>query len=276
MIMKLIRNAAILTNGFLLAAMLGGCQQEHESAMAPQAPVGTSDQNARTALAAGTLIKDGSVDLAYNGQGSLPWKETYSNAYTEFIYAPQLITAKGYKYGAPATETKYTLDASGRCVQSVTNWETYIYEYNASGQLAACYNKFKPNEHRQFTYAPDAIGWKKSLAMVSFYDEFGVLTKELTFAYGGASGIPDNQPLNPDVLPAGISKYLPIFGNFNTYLVKTVLEDKYASNGQKTSSNKYSYSYTLNYAGKATNITVKRMDGTLVSSTDRKYFVPKF
>ncbi|WP_353722020.1 hypothetical protein [Dyadobacter sp. 676] len=274
--MKLFRGTPIFIKGILIAGMLSACQNENDTAIAPQAPTSTSDQNARIALAAGTLIKDGNVDLSYNSQSILPWKETYPNGYNVFVYAPQLITVKGYKYGVPATETKYTLDASGRCVQTVTNWATYIYEYNASGQLSACYNKFKPKERRQFTYAPDAIGWKKSLSIVSFYDEFGVRTKELLFGYGGASGIPDNHPLNPDVLPSGISKYLPIFGSFNSYLVTCVLEDKYASNGQKTSSNKYFYSYTLDYAGKANNITIKRPDGTLVSSTDRKYFTPKF
>ena len=166
---------------------------------------------------------------------------------------------------------------SGVCVQSVTNWETYIYQYNASGQLTGFYNKYKPNQRRELSYAVDADGWKKSLSMVTFYDESGIKTKELKFSYGAAAGfLPDKYPLTPDILPAEVSKYLPIFGTFNTNLVKILIEDKYLSNGQKASSTKYIYTYTLDYAGKAKNITVKKLNGTLVSSTDRKYFMPTY
>jgi hypothetical protein len=160
---------------------------------------------------------------------------------------------------------------------SVGYRQTYIYEYNVSGQLTKCYNKDKPNERREFTYITDADGWKKSLSIVKFYDEWGAKTKQLIFSYGAATGLlPDKCPLNPDILPAGVSKYLPIFGNFNTNLVKVLIEEKYLPNGQKASSCTHIYSYTLDYAGKAKNITVKKVNGTLVSSTDRKYFTPTY
>lgn len=272
--MKLLRNTPIFIKGILIAGMLSSCQNENDTALAPQVSTSTSDQNARTALAAGILIKDGEVGLSYQGS-SLLWKEIYATAYSEFTYAPQLITAKGYKYGNPSSEYKYTLNTSGRCVQSVTN-KTYIYEYNSSGQLTRWYNKDKPNERGVLTYIADATGWKKSLGQVTFYDESGTKTKELTFGYGGATETPDKYPVNPDVLPSGVSRYLPIFGNFNTNLVKTMTEYKYLLNGQKLSSTKYLYSYTLDYAGKAKNITVKKLNGTLVSSTDRKYSVPTY
>lgn len=271
--MKLFRNVTPATKAILLAGLLGACQTENENALTPQAPATVSDQNARTAVAAGTLIKDGNIDLTYNSQ-SLLSKEFCPNFYYQFTYAPQLITATRFQYGTPSTEYKYTLDISGRCVQSVTD-KTYIYEYNVSGQLTKCYNKYKPNERREFTYIADADGWKKSLSIVKFYDEWGAKTKQLAFSYG-ATGIPDKCPLNPDVLPAGVSKYLPIFGNFNTNLVKTLIEDKYLPSGQKASSCTYLYSYTLDYAGKAKNITVKKIDGTPVSSTERKYFMPTY
>lgn len=260
--------------GILIAGMLSACQNENDTVLAPQVPTTVLDQNARTNLAAGLLIKDGEVSLSYNGSSVLS-KETYSTAYSEFIYAPQLITATRYTYGNPSTQYKYTLDMSGRCVQSVTTNKTYIYEYNVNGQLARFYNKYQPNERREFTYTVDATGWKKSLNMVTFYDEFGAKTKEVKFSYG-ATAIPDKSPVNPDVLPEGVTKYLPIFGNFNTNLVQTLIEDKYLPNGQKASSTTCLYSYTLDYAGKAKNITVKKVNGTLVSSIDRKYTAPTY
>lgn len=273
--MKLLRNVGTTTRAILLAGLLGACQTENENALTPQAPATESDRNARTSTATGALIKDGNIDLTYNSQNqTLLSKEFSPNFYYDFTYAPQLITASRLQYGTPSTEYKYTLDGSGRCIQSVTD-KTYIYEYNASGQLTKFYNKYQPNERREFTYTTDADGWKKSLSIVKFYDELGAKTKQLAFSYG-ATGILDKHPLNPDVLPAGVSKYLPIFGNFNTYLVKTLIEDKYLPNGQKASSNTYLYTYTLDYVGKAKKITVKKIDGTFVSSTDRKYFTPTY
>lgn len=275
--MKLFRNTPVFVTGILVAGMMSACQNENETSMLPQAPANTSDQNARIALAAGTLIKDGNTDLTYNSQTAKLSKETCPNAYNEFTYAPQLITAKGYKYGAPSTETKYTLDASGRCIQSVTNWKTYIYEYNSSGQLTKWYNKEQPKEAGVLLYlANSASDWNKSLAMATFYDSQGIKTKELTFGYGGAMGVADKHPLNPDVLPAGVSKYLSTFGIFNINLVQNIVEDKYLANGQKESSTKYLYSYTLNYSGKVSNVTVKKLNGALVSSTDRTYSKPTY
>lgn len=273
--MKLLRNMAIVANGLLVAGMLGACQPENGAVPTPQTPETTSDRNAKTNQAVGLLIKDGQVDLSYNGSGVL-WKEIYATAYSEFIYAPQLITAKGYKYGNPSAEYKYTLNASGHCVQSVTN-KTYVYEYNTNGQLSRWYNKDKPNEQRVLTYATDATGWKKSLSTVTFYDETGTKTKVLKFGYGASDQvILDKCPLTPAILPDGVSRYLPVFGIFNTYLVKTMTEEKYLLNGQKLSSTQYLYSYTLDYAGKVKNTTVKKVNGTLVSSTDRKYSAPTY
>ncbi len=272
--MKLLRSTPIFMKGILIAGMLSSCQNETDTALAPQAPTTVSDRNAKTTQAAGLLIKDGEVGLSYQGSGVL-WKEIYATAYSEFVYSPQLITAKGYKYGNPSAEYKYILNTSGRCVESVTN-KTYIYEYNADGQLSKWYNKYQPNERRVFTYATDATGWKKSLSTATFYDESGTKTKVVKFGYGGASGTLDKYPVIPDILPQGVSKYLPIFGNFNTNLVQILIEDKYLLNGQKLSSTTYLYSYTLDYAGKAKNITVKKANGTLVSSTDRKYSAPTY
>ncbi|MCF0071882.1 hypothetical protein LZD49_15500 [Dyadobacter sp. CY261] len=274
--MKLFRSTSLFIQGILIAGMLSACQNESDTALAPQAPANTSDQNARTAVAAGTLIKDGNTTLAYNSQDpTLLWKESNANTQFVFTYAPQLISAMKFTYGNPAPEYKYFLDTFGRCVQTVTD-KTYIYEYNADGQLTKIYNKYQPDERREFSYAVDATGWKKSLSTVKFYDEQGAKTKELTFTYGGATGIPDKHPLNPDVFPAGVSKYLRIFGNFNTNLVQLLIEDKYLPNGQKASSTTHAYSYTLGTMGKAKNITVKKINGTLVSSTDRTYTMPKY
>ncbi|ACT95720.1 hypothetical protein Dfer_4519 [Dyadobacter fermentans DSM 18053] len=263
--------------GILLAGLLSACQNENDIKLAPQAPTGESDQNARTALAVGKLIKDGQVDLSYQGSGVLS-QETYPNVYYQFTYNPQLITAKRYVNGSP-TEYKYTLDMNGRCIETVTD-KTYIYEYDVYGQLTRLYNKNQPNEQTVFTYnTVNATNSDRSLATATFYNAQNVKTKALTFGYGGNMAIPDKHPLNPDVLPAGVSKYLPIFGKFSSNLVQSIYEYKYLLNGQQESITQYTYSYKLNYAGKATNIIVKKYSSqgyVPVSSTDRKYFTPSF
>lgn len=272
--MKLFRSTPILIQGILIAGMLGACQQENDMAVAPQAPETVNDQNARTAVAVGTLIKDGTTELSYNAQNLIK-KEFYQTFYYDITYAPQLITATRLQYGMPSTENKYILDANGRCVESVTD-KTFKYVYNAAGQLTLCYNKNQPNERTEFAYSTDVDGWKKSLYKATVYDAQGAKTKEVKFFYGATNVIPDKSPLNPDVLPAGISKYLPVFGIFNTNLVKTVIQNTFQPNGQLATTCTHLYSYTLNSAGKPTNVTVKKVNGTLVSSTNRSYFVPSY
>jgi hypothetical protein len=72
--MKLFRNVTIATKAILLAGLLGACR--NENALTPQAPATVSDQNARTSVATGALIKDGNIDLTYNSQyQTLPSKE---------------------------------------------------------------------------------------------------------------------------------------------------------------------------------------------------------
>ena len=226
--MKLLRSTPTFIKGMLIAGMLGSCQNGDDTALVPQAPTDVSDRVARTTQAAGLLIKDGATSLSYlsNQGSSILAKEIHATTYSEFIYAPQLITEKGYKYGNPSTEYKYTLDASGRCVQLVTNWETYIFEYNADGQLAGWYNKNKQKERRTFTYATDFNGWKKSLSMIRFYDEAGTKTKEVMFNYGTTEALPDKCPLNPDALPPGVRKYLPKLRNLKNNIVNINNQEK--------------------------------------------------
>lgn len=277
--MKLIRNMSTATKGVLFAGLLGACQTENENTLVPQASETASDQNARTSLAAGLLLKDGNVSLAYNNQSpNTLWKENYDNgAYHEFTYAAQSITGKRYVNGSnsPTKVFTYTLDSYGRCIQTVTE-KTHVYEYNTNGQLTKYYNKLQPNERTEFTYPADANGAATPLSAVTFYDASGKKTRELGFNYSLTEPIPDKSPLNPDVFAAGISKYLPIFGKFSPNLVQCSSDKKFLSNGQQTSSINYYHSYLLDYAGKATKITVKKYDGTLVSTTDRKYLVPSF
>lgn len=275
--MKLLRNSAILANGLLLAGMLGACQ--NENAPTPQAPATVSDRNAKTSQLVGQLIKDGAVSLAYNTQEpSALWKETYDNgAYHEFTYGAQLITGKRYinGFGNATKVFTYTLDSYGRCVQTVID-KTLLYEYNANGQLAKYYNKLQPNERAEFTYQADPTGTANSLSTVTFYDASGSKIRELGFNYSLTEPIPDKSPLNPDVFAVGVSRYLPIFGKFSTNLVQCSSDKKFLWNGQQVSSTNHYYSYALDYAGKVKNVTVKKYDGTLVSTTDRKYTIPSF
>lgn len=277
--MKLIRNMSTATKGILFAGLLGACQTENDHVITPQASGTMSDRNARTSLAAGLLIKDGNVALAYNNQGtSALWKELYDNgAYHEFSYAAQSITGKRYINGFnnPTKVFTYTLDSYGRCIQTVTG-KTHLYEYDANGQLTKYYNESQPNERTEFTYQPDAGGTANSLSKVTFYDASGQKVRELGFNYSITEPIPDKSPLNPDAFVSGISKYLPIFGKFSTNLVQCSSDKKFSLNGQQISSVNYYYSYELDYAGKVKNVTVKKYDGTLVSTTNRKYTVPTY
>lgn len=275
--MKLIRNAAMLVNGLLLAGMLGACQNENDSVPGPQASATVSDRNAKTSQLVGQLIKDGNVNLAYNNQiTSSLWKETYANAHHEFAYSPQLITGKRYVNGFPnpTMTMTYTLDSYGRCVKTVTD-KTYLYEYDANGQLKRYYNDSQPNERTEFTYKANADGTANSLATVTFYDASGIKIREVGFNYSLTTPIPDKSPVNPDVFAKGISKYLPVFGKFSNHLVQCSSDKKILPNGQTSGVNHY-HTYILDYAGKVKNVTVKKYDGTLVSTTDRKYTVPSF
>lgn len=276
--MKLFRSTSILVHSALVVGLLSACQNEADMPVTPEASTETADHNARTNLAAGTLLKDGDISFTYDSQNQTRLKkEAHTGYYYDITYTPQLITATKIKYGSPSTDCKYTLDANGRCIQTTTSTNTFIYQYNANGQLASFYNKNYPQQHIDFTYTTDTNGWKKSLSKVTYYDVYGIKTKEILYGYGASANfIPDTHPLAPDVLPADVSKYLPIFGCFNTNLPKTRVEDIFLPNGQKESSTTYMYSYTLGISGKATNITVKKANGTLVSSTDRKYLTPTF
>lgn len=275
--MKLFRSTSIFINGILIVGMLSACQNETDMPVTPEASTETTDQNARTNLAAGTLLNDGNISFSYDSQNQKLKKESHTGYYYDISYTPQLITANKIKYGSPSTDCKYTLDANGRCIQTTTSANTFIYQYNADGQLASYYNKNYPEQQILFTYTTDTNGWKKSLTKVTFYDVYGIKKTEIKYTYGAAASfIPDNHPLAPDVLPADVSRYLPIFGCFNTNLPQTRVEDVFLPNGQKASSTVYMYSYTLGISGKATNITVKKTNGTLISSTDRKYLTPSF
>lgn len=276
--MKRFRNAAMLVNGLLLAGMLGACQNETDNTLIPQAPATTSDKNAKTSQVVGRLIKDGEVSLTYNSQQPYGlWKEIYNTAYHELTYSPQTITGKRYINGFanPVMDFTYTLDSQGRCVQTTTD-KTYIYEYNDNGQLATYYNKSQPKERIEFKYQADPDGTSSSLSMVTFFDASGQKTRELGYNYCITTPIPDRSPLNPEVFPKGVSKYLPIFGKFSTNLVQCSSDKKFLWGGQQVSSINYYYSYALDYAGKVKNVTVKKYDGTLVSTTDRKYTTPTY
>ncbi|ACT95721.1 hypothetical protein Dfer_4520 [Dyadobacter fermentans DSM 18053] len=266
----------MLVNGLLLAGMLGACENVNDNAPIPQTPTTASDRNAKTTQAVGQLIKDGNVSLTYNSQvPSALSKEIYDNgAFHEFSYGAQLISGKRFMTGFsnPTKEFSYTLDANGRCVQTVGD-KTIIYEYDANGQLARYYNQQQPNERAVFTYKPDANGITNSLFAVTFYDASDKITKVLEFNYSLTQPIADKSPLNPDVFAKYVSKYLPIFGKFSGNLVQCSSEKKFV-NGQKVSSVNYYHTYVLDYAGKVKNVTVKKYDGTLVSTTDRKYTIP--
>lgn len=269
----------MLANGLLLAGLMSACQNENKNSPIPLASATVSDQNAKTSQVVGQLIKDGDVSLAYSNQnpGNL-WKETYGNGtYHVFEYGSQSIIGKRYVNGFnKATMVfSYKLDEYGRCIQTVTD-KTYQYEYDSNGQLTKFYNQFNSSERTEFTYQPDENGAANSLFKVAVYNAAGQKTRELLFNYTITSAIADKSPINPDVFPKGVSKYLPIFGKFSTNLVQCSSDKTFMPNGQQLSAATFYHTYELDYAGKAKNVKVKKYDGTLISSTDRKYTTPSY
>lgn len=269
--MKLLRNVGTTTKAILLAGLLGACQTENDSTLAPQASANVSDKNAKTA-AAPLLIKDGNMVLEYTTQGRVQlWKEINpgTNKYRAYAYTATTVTGYESYIGGNSTSfpSYYYLDVNGRCEESSASGKTCKYEYDAQGRLTKCYMKNLPNERIEFGY--NASG---NLSTINYFDKYDNNTRELSFSYGNPT-IEDKTPLNPEALWqfSGVSKYLPLFGTFSTKLVKVVGDKKLPWNGAAFGAWTYDYSFTPD--GYVKTVIATKADASS-SSTERKYSAP--
>lgn len=275
--MKLFQNTAILANGLLLAAMLGACQHENDHTLTPLTSENVSDRNAKTSNIE-RLIKDGDKDLQYvtDGFGRQVLTKVIdhgANAYYKYTYSAQSIVEDKFQLGndKPVGQNKYKLNAIGKCSEMILGGNVYILEYSVDGQLTRRYNKNSVNERIEFEYLPDSNYNSKSLNKMTFFNAGNVKIREVLFNYNYLDEPvqSDLTQLNPEYF-AGTSRYLPVFGKFNTYLLRI-------SHDNWTGSNVFDldlvYHYALNPAGLPTSIDKSILgDNDMPVTTQRKYF----
>lgn len=171
-----------------------------------------------------TLVKHGTNNLTYYDDGRLMAvtsdARSYSTSHTDYTYSPGKIQAVSYLNNTVVRDETFTLDASGRCTESVLtglfsniHW---AFTYNAKGQLIYCTNKASTTGATSYTYNADGdlILAEKSISPSDY--------RETTFAYDKPSGTPmliDKYPLNV-VGASEHDAYLRIFGTPSKHLVK--------------------------------------------------------
>ena len=218
-----------------LAIAIGSISCQNENLVNPGQPAAAARQGADEIISpnppqAPRLTKYGNSVLSYLPNGHLQKVTTFVarggvDYHTDYTYAPGSIRAASYQGSVLVRDETFTLDASGRCTESVvkgvptdTHW---IYTYNAKGQLWGCQKKNTPVGGTSYTY--DAAGdLIKASVATSVSDGM-----ELTFSYV----LPmnpnyysyDTYPLNLNVpmLPEH-DTFLRIFGKTGPHLVKSV------------------------------------------------------
>ncbi|SEJ31155.1 hypothetical protein SAMN05216327_108207 [Dyadobacter sp. SG02] len=223
--MKQLTVTGTLLKGLVLASLLTGCQNDDVVTQNSQSGVMTNDRNAKTIFTP-QLIKEGANELEYFGDYDLnrgklkKLTNLPDGTYTEYQYNGQTIVAQRRKISTNALvyQVTYQLDASGRCVESLST-ETnkpLKYEYGQLGRLVKVYNKNNSNERMEFQYAQNNA---PLLNQINFFDQANTPTKEITYNYSVQAGgqLENKYPTNPDALGT-TSKYLPLFGVFHSNL----------------------------------------------------------
>ena len=250
--------------GLMLSMSIVSCQN---NSMLPPEPVRTS--SAREGIDSGiskkyTLTKHGQATLTYYGDGRLQ-KVTYgpsriSYPYTSiyYLYGPQWIKATYYGGSTVVHEELYLVDANGRCVESkqtefvfysfgTETYETsYLYQYNALGQLKSRTNKANSSQHTDYVF--NAAG---DLTKATSNKPYGQGSIEVTFLYDQPVGDPillDRYPLNSGLAEFS-DPYLKLFGKPSKHLMKMVTLKKMPENQVQFT---HYYSYLLNPDGYVT------------------------
>jgi hypothetical protein len=279
-VMKQLTVTGNLLKGLVLAALLAGCQNDDVVTQNSQSGVTTDDRNAKTIFTP-QLIKEGANELEYFGDYDLnrgklkKLTNIPDGTYTEYQYNAQTVVAQRRKISTKALvyQVTYQLDASGRCVESLsteTN-KSLKYEYGQLGRLVKIYNKNNSNERMEFQYAQSNA---PLLTQINFFDQGNTPTKEITYNYNvqGGSQLENKYPTNPDAL--GItSKYLLIFGIFHSNLPTLEGIKTLPWNGTPFPGNSFAYSFNAN--GYAKTITANSTMTNSSVMTSRTYTTPQ-
>lgn len=275
--MKLFQNAPTITKAIIIVGLLGACQSEKDAIVSPvtEQVNEANDENSKISFTLKRLISDGNVTMAYSGPQKLISKEYNANKdeYTEYHYADanQITGVKHNMSNQTTIETSvYVINSEGKCseshhaVKGVPVNEVYIYKYNSDGLLEKKYNKNNPDERQEFHYSPKTNG-KFNLWGIEYYNGNNVKYKELNYYYYNDKE--ETAKVNPGCIANGRGKYLPIFGNFHTNLIKQVFETTFTYQPTNSLTVPHEFSYTWN----GQTEIVKEKTGVKIISTERKY-----
>lgn len=223
------------------------------------------------------LTKYGDATLTYAGNGKLMKVTTPVSGSlaieTDYTYSPGTVKAFTHQGKIVLRNETFTLDASGRCTESVvegfysdTEWK---YNYTAKGQLWSCTNKNSCVGGINYTYNADG-----DMILAELTTDAGGGGTDVTFAYSQrtvAGLLNDNYPVNLNVpkIPAH-DAYLRIFGKPSKHLVQRV---SYESPGSSfpVPSDRF-YTYTLDADGYVKQRSMSHtLGGNSVENTAYEY-----
>lgn len=206
------------------------------------------------------LTRYGDAMLTYADNGRLlnvttPVRGSLS-IQTDYTYSPGKIRAFSHQGKIVIHDETFTLDASGRCTESVEagaysdiHW---IFNYTEKGQLWSIYNKNSCVGGISYAYNTEG---DMILATVATSPSDGMA---ITFAYNQPTNAPllkDEYPLNITVPKmAAHDTYLRIFGKPSKHLPKLVSYEPSGSAAFPAPSDLY-YAYTLDTEGYVTKKT---------------------
>jgi hypothetical protein len=264
-VMKKFHIAGKLLKCFLLAGLLTGCQNEDMITPGETASSSLTEQGAKT-NAELKLVKDGLNNIQYIKSGRYTGRiskvsgqyyyTTYSyiDGYTTEMY---LIISKRYHKASNTLEREIHYQVNnGRCTQSTDITNSYVLNYQYSGEFARLDQISRPSNSTKvnFTYASgsgSAIGSDR-LQKITYSNSNGAY-KEVTFTYtvGMSPAQVDKYSLNHE--HTDLDKYLPIFGKFSDVLVQQVVVSPLPYTNQ--SKPFYQYYHGFTYDGYASSVT---------------------
>lgn len=235
------------------------------------------------------LITYGDVTLTYADDGRLRKVTTapsrgHTDVHTDYTYGPGWVRAIRSDGAAVTRDETFTLDASGRCVESkeegtvvynnapfqyTTYWQ---FSYNAKGQLWSCTNKNSCVGGTAYTYNADG---DLILATVTTNAGGGGIGIKFTHSeLVNAPGVVDKYPIqlsNPQI--AEHDTYLPIFGKPGKHLIKRVSFQPSGNINYPAPSDRF-YTYVLDADGYVTQRTMANaLFGSPVEKTPYAYVV---
>lgn len=228
----------VLAIGLAVSSGLISCQKD--SAVTPVQPhssakvAATDDVIVVNMPKKYTLTKQGNAVLTYNADGRLQKVTQGADFHRDYTYNGNTIQAISYRFGKMAFKDTYLIDPVTNRVYESTQIDylvlptpyninvtgnrtrTWVYTYNAKGQLTSCGEKYKPATRTDYSY--NAQG---NLNLVSTYWEAVPQAKPwytITLKYLEKPAR-QNQPLNKINVVEYVEDKYPT--NFNWILLPT-------------------------------------------------------